>query len=140
MDKRFYITTPIYYVNDVPHIGHTYTTVAADALARYKRLRGYEVLFLTGTDEHGEKILEAATKKGIPPIELANRVVRRFQSLWKTLHISNDDFLRTTEERHIKVVKEVFLKLYRQDDIYKGTYEGWYCTPCETFWLESQLE
>lgn len=140
LHKRFYITTPIYYVNDVPHIGHTYTTVAADALARYKRLRGYEVLFLTGTDEHGEKILEAATKKGIPPIELANRVVKRFQSLWKTLHISNDDFIRTTEERHTEVVREVFSKLYRQDDIYKGTYEGWHCTPCETFWLESQLE
>ena len=138
--KKFYLTTPLYYVNDVPHIGHTYTTVAADALARYKRLRGYEVFFLTGTDEHGDKILEVARKKGTPPIELANQVVSRFQSLWKTLNISNDDFLRTTQERHIKVVKKVFLKLYEQDDIYKGTYEGWYCTPCETFWLESQLE
>ena len=138
--KKFYLTTPLYYVNDVPHIGHTYTTVAADALARYKRLRGYEVFFLTGTDEHGDKILEAARKKGKTPIELANRVVSRFQSLWKALHISNDDFLRTTEERHIKVVKEAFSRLYEQDDIYKGIYEGWYCTPCETFWLESQLE
>ena len=138
--KKFYLTTPLYYVNDVPHIGHTYTTVAADALARYKRLRGYEVFFLTGTDEHGDKILEVARGKGITPIELANQVVSRFQTLWKNLDISNDDFLRTTEERHAKVVKEIFLKLYEQDDIYKGTYEGWYCTPCETFWLESQLE
>jgi len=136
---KFYVTTPLYYVNDIPHIGHAYTTVAADVLARYKRLRGYKVFFLTGTDEHGNKIVRAARDKGLTPEELANSVVERFQSLWRKLYISYDDFIRTTEPRHIKVVERIFLKLYEQGDIYRGVYEGWYCVPCESFWLKSQL-
>lgn len=137
--KKFYLTTPVYYVNDVPHLGHAYTTIAADALARYKRLKGYEVLFLTGTDEHGDKINRAAKEKGIAPLELADQVVNRFQTLWKNLSISNDDFIRTTESRHTQVVTKVFQRLYEQEDIYRGTYKGWYCVPCESFWLELQL-
>lgn len=139
MKKKFYLTTPVYYVNDVPHLGHAYTTIAADALARYKRLKGYEVFFLTGTDEHGDKINRAAKEKGITPIELADQVVSRFQNLWKKLSISNDDFIRTTESRHTQVVSKVFQRLYEQEDIYRGTYKGWYCVPCESFWLEPQL-
>ena len=139
MKKKFYLTTPVYYVNDVPHLGHAYTTIAADALARYKRLKGYEVLFLTGTDEHGDKINRAAKEKGVTPIELADQVVSRFQNLWKKLSISNDDFIRTTESRHTQVVSKVFQRLYKQEDIYRGTYKGWYCVPCESFWLEPQL-
>ena len=107
MKKNFYITTPIYYVNDIPHLGHAYTTIAADVLARYKRLRGYNVFFLTGTDEHGDKIARTAEKKGISPHELTDKVVIRFKNLWKELYISNDDFIRTTEFRHIEAVKEV---------------------------------
>jgi len=140
LKKNFYITTPIYYVNDIPHLGHAYTTIAADVLARYKRLRGYNVFFLTGTDEHGDKIARTAEKRGISPHELTDKVVIRFKNLWKELYISNDDFIRTTEFRHIEAVKKVFLKLYKQDDIYKGKYKGWYCIPCESFWLESQLK
>ncbi|MEA1963787.1 MAG: methionine--tRNA ligase [Candidatus Aerophobetes bacterium] len=140
MKRKFYITTPVYYVNDVPHLGHAYTTIAADTLARYKRLRGYEVFFLTGTDEHGDKIARTAKEKSISPRELADKVVVRFQNLWEKLYISNDDFIRTTEFRHTEVVRKVFLKLYEQDDIYKGKYKGWYCIPCESFWLESQLK
>ena len=139
MKKKFYLTTPVYYVNDVPHLGHAYTTIAADALARYKRLKGYEVLFLTGTDEHGDKINRAAKEKGISPIELADQVVSHFQNLWKKLSISNDDFIRTTESRHTQVVSKVFQRLYEQEDIYRGTYKGWNCVPCESFWLETQL-
>jgi methionyl-tRNA synthetase len=138
--NRFYVTTPIYYVNDVPHIGHAYTTVAADALSRFKKLSGNEVFFLTGTDEHGQKVEESAKKNGEQPIELADRVVLRFQNLWKRLHISNSDFIRTTEERHIKAVQAFFLKLREKGDIYKGEYEDWYCIPCETFWTELQLQ
>jgi len=138
--KTFYLTTPLYYVNDIPHIGHSYTNIAADALARYKRMAGYDVFFLTGTDEHGQKIERAAKEAGLTPQELADKVVVKFQDLWKVLNISNDDFIRTTEERHERVVQALFQKLYEQGDIYKGEYEGWYCTPCETFWLESQLE
>ncbi len=139
MGEKFYLTTPLYYVNDLPHIGHAYTTVAADALARYKRLKGYNVFFLTGTDEHGNKIAQAAKRKGLAPEELADQVVRRFKNLWEKLCISYDDFIRTTESRHTKVVERIFLRLYEQGDIYKGVYEGWYCIPCESFWLESQL-
>ncbi|RLE07520.1 methionine--tRNA ligase [Candidatus Aerophobetes bacterium] len=139
MTDKFYLTTPLYYVNDVPHIGHAYTTIAADVLARYKRLRGYKVFFLTGTDEHGNKIARAAKERGLSPEELADSVVKRFQNLWGKLYISYDDFIRTTESRHTKVVEKVFLRLYEQKDIYKGFYEGWYCVPCESFWLESQL-
>lgn len=142
MDKNkvFYITTPIYYVNDVPHIGHAYTTIAADTMARYKRLRGFDVLFATGTDEHGQKIAKSAAQLGMTPQELADKVVVKFQDLWKILDINPDDFIRTTEKRHEVVVQNIFSLLYEKGDIYKGEYEGWYCVPCETFWPESQIE
>jgi len=139
VSKTFYITTPIYYVNDVPHIGHAYTTIAADILARYKRLTGHDVFFLTGTDEHGRKVEQSAEEGGEKPIELANRVVKRFQDLWSRLTISNDAFIRTTEDRHKKVVQALFRKAKENGDIYLGTYEDWYCTPCETFWTQNQL-
>jgi methionyl-tRNA synthetase len=139
MDKRFCITTPIYYVNDVPHIGHAYTTLACDVLARYKRSRGYEVFFLTGTDEHGQKVEKAAQTKGETPLELADRVMKRFQALWDKLNISNTDFIRTSQERHKKGVRELFRLIQEKGDIYLGEYEDWYCTPCETFWTETQL-
>ncbi len=138
-NKGFYITTPIYYVNDVPHIGHAYTTVAADVLARFKRLCGDRVLFVTGTDEHGKKIQRSAQQQGITPIELANRVVERFKDAWRLLNISNDDFIRTTEQRHIDVVQEIWRKLKSNGDIYPGLYEDWYCVPCESFWTEKEL-
>ncbi|WP_432823060.1 methionine--tRNA ligase [Trichloromonas sp.] len=139
MDKRYYITTPIYYVNDVPHIGHAYTTLACDVLARYKRARGYEVFFLTGTDEHGQKVEKAALSVGETPLELADRVFKRFQALWEKLNISNTDFIRTTQERHKKGVAELFRRIEAKGDIFLGEYEDWYCTPCETFWTETQL-
>jgi methionyl-tRNA synthetase len=139
MSKRFYITTPIYYVNDVPHIGHSYTTLACDALARYKRARGYEVFFLTGTDEHGQKVEKAAQTRGETPLELADRVVKRFQGLWEKLCISDTDFIRTSQERHKQGVRELFKRIEAKGDIYLGEYEDWYCTPCETFWTETQL-
>lgn len=139
MSRTFYVTTPIYYVNDVPHIGHAYTTVAADALARYKRLMGYEVFFLTGTDEHGQKVEKAANTAGETPLELADRVVKRFQALWEKLNISYTDFIRTTQERHKKGVSRFFETVMAKGDIYLGEYEDWYCTPCETFWTETQL-
>ena len=139
MDKTFYITTPIYYVNDVPHIGHAYTTLACDVMARYKRSRGYQVAFLTGTDEHGQKVETAAKANGETPLELADRVVKRFQSLWTKLNISNTDFIRTTQERHKHTVQEQFKAIEAKGDIYLGEYEDWYCTPCETFWTETQL-
>ncbi|MDH3975885.1 MAG: methionine--tRNA ligase [Deltaproteobacteria bacterium] len=139
MNNKFYITTPIYYVNDVPHIGHAYTTVAADVMARYRRLEGDEVFFLTGTDEHGQKVEKAAAAKGEAPIELADRVVKRFSGLWEKLNISNDDFVRTTEERHRKTAQELFRRVEEKGDIYLGEYEDWYCTPCETFLTENQL-
>lgn len=138
--KTFYITTPIYYVNDVPHIGHAYTTIACDVLARFKRLAGYDTYFLTGTDEHGQKIERSAKERGINPQEYVDKIAGVFWDTWQKLHISNDDFIRTSQDRHKKVVQEIFQKLYDQGDIYKGTYSGWYCTPCETFWLENQLE
>ncbi len=139
--ERFYITTPIYYVNDVPHLGHAYTTVAVDVLARYQRARlGPEnVRMLTGTDEHGLKIQEAAHKRGETPIELADRVVERFRAAWRALDISNDDFIRTTEPRHKAVVLDLWRRLEQQGDIYLGDYEGWYCISCEEFYPESQL-
>ncbi|HJV36668.1 methionine--tRNA ligase [Geomonas sp.] len=139
MKPAFYVTTPIYYVNDVPHIGHAYTTLAADVLARYKRLMGYEVFFLTGTDEHGQKVEKAATAAGETPLELADRVMKRFQSLWEKLEISHTDFIRTTQERHKKGVAAMFERVMEKGDIYLGEYEDWYCTPCETFWTETQL-
>ena len=139
MSQNFYITTPIYYVNDVPHIGHAYTTLACDVLARYKRVRGCDVFFLTGTDEHGQKVEKAAQAKGETPLELADRVMKRFQALWEKLNISHTDFIRTSQERHKKGVQALFEKIQAQGDIYLGEYEDWYCTPCETFWTELQL-
>lgn len=135
-EKTFYVTTPIYYVNDIPHIGHAYTTIIADALSRHKKLRGEEVFFLTGTDEHGQKVEKAATEKNLKPIELANQVVGRFKDLWKALNISYDFFIRTTEPFHEKAVQNVFQKLMDKGDIYKGLYEGWYCVSDENFLAE----
>lgn len=141
MDGRetFYITTPIYYPNDKLHIGHSYTTVAADALARYKRLRGYDVRFITGTDEHGQKIEETARKNGTNPKAYVDKIVASVIELWDLMDISYDDFIRTTDKRHVEVVQKIFKKLYDQGDIYKDEYQGLYCTPCESFWTESQL-
>ena len=133
--KRFYITTPIYYVNDVPHIGHAYTTIAADVAARFKRLAGHDVFFLTGTDEHGVNIERVAQQHGVSPQEWCDRVAAQFKKLWAFLNISNDDFIRTTEPRHEKVAAALFQRLYETGDIYRGTYEGWYCTSCEQFSL-----
>jgi methionyl-tRNA synthetase len=137
--SKFYITTPIYYVNDVPHIGHAYTTIVSDVLARWNRLHGKDVFLLTGTDDHGKKVATAAKEAGKTPQAFTDSVVKRFQDAWKRLDISNDDFIRTTEKRHEKVVIEIIRLLQKAGDIYKGQYEGWYCTPDETFWTESQL-
>ena len=137
--KTFYITTPIYYPSGNLHIGHAYTTVAADAMARYKRLRGYDVMFLTGTDEHGQKIQKKAQEKGVTPKEYVDEIVAGIKELWEKLEISYNDFIRTTEERHKKVVEKIFARLMEQGDIYLGEYEGWYCTPCESFFTETQL-
>ncbi|MGN0659098.1 MAG: methionine--tRNA ligase [Emergencia sp.] len=135
----YYITTPIYYPSSNLHIGHTYCTVMADAMARFKRLCGYDVRFLTGTDEHGQKIQTIAEEKGVTPQEYVDEVVAGIKELWKTMEISYDDFIRTTEDRHVKRVQAIFNKMYEKGDIYKGEYEGMYCTPCESFWTESQL-
>lgn len=137
--KTFYITTPIYYPSDKLHIGHCYTTVAADAMARFKRLTGCKVHFLTGTDEHGQKIERRAVAAGKEPQQFVDEIVDWIKNLWKLLDISYDDFIRTTEERHILAVQKIFQKFYDQGDIYKAKYEGWYCTPCEAFWTERQL-
>jgi methionyl-tRNA synthetase len=137
--KTFYITTPIYYPSDKLHIGHAYSTVAGDAMARYKRLRGYNVRYLTGTDEHGQKIERSAEKAGKTPQEFVDDIVKGIQDLWRKLDISNDDFIRTTEPRHKAAVEKIFAQLLEQGDIYKGVYEGWYCTPDEAFFLERQL-
>ena len=137
--KSFYITTPIYYPSDNLHIGHTYCTVMADAMARFKRLQGYDVRFLTGTDEHGQKIQTKAADKGVTPQEYVDNIVGGIKKLWATMEISYDDFIRTTEPRHMKRVQELFMKMYEKGDIYKGAYEGWYCVPCESYWTESQL-
>ncbi len=135
----FYITTPIYYPSDNLHIGHAYTTVAADALARFKKLTGYDTRFLTGSDEHGQKIERSAKSRGQTPQEYVDKVVAGFKHLWKQLEVDYDDFIRTTEPRHQEVVAAIFQKLYDQGDIYKASYEGRYCTPCEAFWAESRL-
>ncbi|MCY7627370.1 methionine--tRNA ligase, partial [Bacillus safensis] len=137
--KTFYLTTPIYYPSGKLHIGHAYTTVAGDAMARYKRLQGYDVMYLTGTDEHGQKIQQKAEEQNITPIEYLDPVVKDIQSLWKKLDISNDDFIRTTEKRHTKIIEQVFQKLLDQGDIYLDQYEGWYSIPDETFYTETQL-
>lgn len=137
--KTFYLTAPIYYPSGNLHIGHAYTTVAGDAMARYKRLRGFDVMFLTGTDEHGQKIQQKAQEKGVTPKEYVDEIVAGIQDLWKKLDISYDDFIRTTEDRHKKVVEKIFARLLEQGDIYLGEYEGWYCTPCESFYTDYQL-
>ncbi len=137
--EKFYITTPIYYPSDKLHIGHSYCTVAADAMARYKRLRGYDVMFLTGTDEHGQKIERIATSQGVTPKEYVDKVVDGIKELWTAMDISYNKFIRTTDEEHVEGVKKIFKKLYDKGDIYKSSYEGLYCTPCETFFTEHQL-
>ena len=137
--KPYYITTPIYYPSTKLHIGNTYTTVAADALARFKRLNGYDVMFLTGTDEHGQKIQRIAEEKGITPKEHVDEIVAGIKELWSMMDISYDKFIRTTDDYHKKTVQKIFKKLYDQGDIYKSSYEGLYCTPCESFWTETQL-
>ncbi len=139
MSENFYITTPIYYVNDIPHIGHAYTTIACDVISRYKRMKGYSVYFLTGTDEHGQKIQQAAASQNITPQELVDRIHVNFSDLWHVLNISNNDFIRTTEDRHIKTVQAIFSKLISQGDIYKGKYSGYYCVPCETYVPENAM-
>jgi len=137
--SNFYVTTPLYYVNDKPHVGHAYTTIAADVIARWQKLMGNKVHFLTGTDEHGQKVFEAAQKRGLSPKEHTDSMVIPFQNLWNILNIQHDDFIRTTEERHTRVVKAVIEKLYQQGDIYEDFYEGWYSTSAERFWTEKDL-
>ena len=142
-NKRYYITTPIYYPSDKLHIGHTYCTVATDALARYKRLQGYDVMFLTGTDEHGQKIEDKAREAGVTPQEYVDKIVEGeggVLDLWKLMNISNDRFIRTTDDYHVAAIQKIFKKMYDNGDIYKGTYKGKYCKPCESFWTESQLK
>lgn len=139
MSKPFYITTPIYYVNDEPHLGHAYTTILADALARFARLRGQKVFFLTGTDEHGQKVQEAAHKRGVDAQTHADEVVERFRQLWRDLEIDYQDFIRTTEPRHIRVVQSILQQLWDQGEIYQDEYTGWYCIPDERFWTEKDL-
>lgn len=138
--KTYYVTTPIYYPSSKLHIGHTYTTVAADAIARYKRATGFDVMFLTGTDEHGQKIQNVAKEKGLHPKVFLDEVVEDIKKLWSTMEISYDQFIRTTDEDHERRVQAIFTKLYEKGDIYKGEYEGLYCTPCESFWTDSQLK
>lgn len=138
--EKFYITTPIYYPSDKLHIGHSYCTVATDTMARYKRLRGYDVMFLTGTDEHGQKIEKIAKEKGVSPKEYVDGIVDWIKELWKTMDISYDKYIRTTDEIHVKAVQKIFKQLYEQGDIYKGEYEDWYCTPCESFFTQTQLK
>ncbi len=140
MSKPFYITTPIYYPSGNPHIGHCYTTVACDSIARYRRMQGYDVMFLTGTDEHGQKIEEKAAEKGITPKQYVDQVVEVFKKLWKYMNISYDRYIRTTDSYHVETVQKIFKQLYDKGYIYKGEYSGKYCTPCESFWTESQLD
>ena len=137
--KTFYITTPIYYPSGNMTIGHTYTTVAADTMTRFRKMQGYDTYFLTGTDEHGQKIEKKAAEAGVTPIEYVDKIVAETKELWKLMDIQYDDFIRTTEERHIKIVQKIFRQFYEQGDIYKAEYEGMYCTPCESFWTPTQL-
>lgn len=137
---NYYITTPIYYPSDKLHIGHAYCSTAADTMARFKKLTGYDTYFLTGTDEHGQKIERKAQAKGVTPQQYVDDIVKGIKELWKLMDIDYDDFIRTTDERHVKGVQQIFEKLYNQGDIYKSEYEGWYCTPCESFWTELQLK
>lgn len=137
--KKYYVTTPIYYINDIPHIGHTCTTIAADILARLHRQKGEDVFFLTGTDEHGQKVAEVAAKEGLATKEYCDKIAPRFEEAWKSLHISNDFFIRTTDTNHEKVVTEVLQKIYEAGDVYKAKYEGYYCIGCESFKTETEL-
>jgi len=139
MAKTFYLTTPIYYPSGNLHIGHSYTTVAADTMCRYKRLKGYDVMFLTGTDEHGQKIQRKAKEENVSPKEYVDEIVAGIKALWEKLDIKYDRFIRTTDESHEKAIQYIFQRLFDQGDIYKSEYEGWYCTPCESFWTETQL-
>ncbi len=138
--KSFYISTPIYYPSDKLHIGHTYSTVAADTIARFKKLLGYDVFFLTGTDEHGQKIEQAAIAAGKEPKEYVDKIVESIVHLWEVMNIDYDKFIRTTDAYHVKSIQSIFRKLYEQGDIYKSYYEGWYCTPCEAYWTNTQLD
>ena len=139
MEKTYYITTPIYYVNASPHIGHSYTTIVADVLARYHRLSGYRTFFLTGTDEHGDKIAEAAQNSDTTPKEYADRISAQFRNLWPELAITNDYFIRTTDANHVDTVRLILKKVYDAGDIYFGKYEGYYCVGCERFYMEKEL-
>ena len=140
MKEKFYITTPIYYPSGAWHIGTCYTTIVCDALARFKRMDGYDVFYLTGTDEHGQKIEKIAAEAGEDTKKFVDKRVENLIKLWKRLNISYDKFIRTTDEQHEKAVQKIFTKLYEQGDIYKSEYEGWYCTPCESFWTKTQLK
>lgn len=139
MPRRYYVTTPIYYINDVPHLGSAYTTIAADVLCRYNRLRGADAWFLTGTDEHGLKIQRAAEERGVPPQALADEISRKFRDTWPELGCAPDDFIRTTERRHIEKVQELWRTIDAKGDIYLGHYEGLYCVPCEAYYTEKEL-
>ena len=138
--KPFYITTPIYYPSGNPHIGHSYTTVACDSIARFKRMQGYDVMFLTGTDEHGLKIEQKAAEQGVTPKEYVDVIVDKFKNLWQYMNISYDRYIRTTDDYHVESVQKIFKALYDKGYIYKGEYSGKYCTPCESFWTDSQLD
>ena len=138
--KKFYISTPIYYPSASPHLGHAYCTTMCDVIARGKRLRGYDVFFVTGLDEHGQKIEKNAEAKGVTPQAFVDEVAKTFTSLWNAMEISNDDFIRTTEERHVSTVQKIFSRMLKQDDIYLSSYTGWYCVHEETFWTETQVE
>lgn len=140
MAEKFYITTPIYYPSDKLHIGHAYCSVAADTMARYKKQEGYDTFFLTGTDEHGQKIEQKAAQKGVTPQAYVDEIVKGIKELWQLMDVEYDDFIRTSDDRHVKAVQKIFRKLHDQGDIYKGSYEGWYCTPCESFFTELQLK
>ena len=139
MKEKFYITTAIAYTSKKPHIGNSYEVVLTDAIARFKRMQGYDVFFLTGTDEHGQKIEELAKESGVTPKEHVDMVAGQIKDICDTLNITYDKFIRTTDADHEKIVQKIFNKLYEQGDIYKSEYEGWYCTPCESFWTETQL-
>ena len=140
MRKPFYITTPLYYVNDNPHVGHAYTTVLVDTAARFHRIMGDDVFFLTGTDEHGQKVAQAAAEKGLTPREHCDHYVENFKRFWRELGIDYDYFIRTTDEAHEKAVRHALTVLYDTGKIYRDEYSGWYCTPCERFWTEKDLE
>ena len=139
MKEKYYITTPIYYPSDNLHIGHSYCSVAVDSMARYKKMRGYDVKFLTGTDEHGQKIEKVASEKGVLPKAYVDTIVEGIKNLWDVLSVEYDIFIRTTDDAHVCAVQKIFSKLHEKGDIYKSYYEGWYCTPCEAFFTEHQL-